>query len=203
MSENKNNVENTEKMNKSPETTEHEDSSPEENTTNDVKNKKQSKKDKKETSSEMDTELTELQDKYAMLNDKYLRLYSEFDNFRRRTAKEKLETLNSGGADLVKELLPVIDDFDRAMVSNEIVNDPEALKEGFHLIYSKLLRILEQQGLAAMDSLEKPFDTECHDAITNIPAPSDDLKGKVVDVAEKGYYYKGKIIRHAKVVVGQ
>lgn len=150
-----------------------------------------------------DSLLTELQKKYDMLNDKYLRMYSEFENFRRRTAKEKLESLRSGGASIIKDLLPVVDDFDRAMVSNELVDDPEALKEGFKLIHSKLYRILEQQGLKPMDSMEKPFDTEYHDAITNIPAPTDDLKGKVVDVAEKGYFFNDTVLRHAKVIVGQ
>lgn len=154
-------------------------------------------------SSENDTLLTELQKKYDTLNDKYLRLYSEFENYRRRTAKEKLDSLRSGGATIVKELLPVVDDFDRAIVSNDIVDDPEALKEGFKLIHNKLYRILEQQGLKPMDSMEKPFDTEYHEAITNIPAPTDDLKGKVVDVAEKGYFFNDMVLRYAKVIVGK
>ena len=147
--------------------------------------------------------LTELQEKYDTVNDKFLRLYSEFENFRRRTAKEKLEAMKTDGADLVKELLPVLDDFDRAVASNENIEDPETLKEGFVLIHSKLLRILQNKGLKSMDSLEQPFDTEYHDAITNIPAPTKDLKGKVVDVAEKGYFYNDTILRHAKVIVGQ
>lgn len=154
-------------------------------------------------SSKTEAQLTELQKKYDTLNDKYLRLYSEFENYRRRTAKEKLDSLSAGRADIVKELLPVVDDFERAQTNNAFVEDPETLKEGFELIHNKLMRILQQQGLTPMDSLEKAFDTEYHEAITNIPAPSDELKGKVVDVAEKGYFFKDKIIRYAKVIVGQ
>ncbi len=153
--------------------------------------------------SEMSVALTELQKKYDTVNDKYLRLYSEFENFRRRTAKEKLDAMLNGGAEIAKELLPVIDDFDRAVASNETINDPVALKEGFVLIHNKLLRILQSKGLKPMDSLEQHFDSEFHDAITNIPAPSEELKGKVVDVAEKGYFYNDAILRHAKVIVGQ
>lgn len=147
--------------------------------------------------------LAELQKDHDVLNDKFLRLYSEFENYRRRTAKEKLDALRNGGSDVVKELLPVLDDFDRAVASNESIDDIDTLKEGFSLIQSKLKRILEAKGLKEMDSMEKPFDTEFHDAITNIPAPTEDLKGKVVDVAEKGYFYNDMILRHAKVIVGK
>src|SRR5690606_5996547 len=143
--------------------------------------------------SEVDNTLTELQEKYDTVNDKFLRLYSEFENFRRRTAKEKLDALINGGADIAKELLPVLDDFDRAVASNENIEDPETLKEGFVLIHNKLIKVLQSKGLKSMDSLEQPFDTEYHDAITNIPAPTEDLKGKVVDVAEKGYFYNDTI----------
>ncbi len=153
--------------------------------------------------SENDDALTELQKKYDTVNDKFLRLYSEFENFRRRTAKEKLEAFKTDGADIAKELLPILDDFDRAVASNENSEDPETLKEGFVLIHHKLLRILQNKGLKPMDSHEQPFDTEYHDAITNIPAPTEDLKGKVVDVAEKGYFYNDTILRHAKVIVGK
>lgn len=147
--------------------------------------------------------LTKLQAEYDTLNNKYLRLYSEFENFRRRTAKERLETITKAGAEVIEEVLPIVDDFDRAIKSNENSEDPEALKEGFTLIHNKLMRILESQGLKPMDSMGKPFDTEYHEAITNIPAPEEDLKGKVVDVAEKGYFFHDKVLRYAKVVVGQ
>lgn len=147
--------------------------------------------------------LTELQEKYDTLNDKYLRLYSEFDNYRRRTAKEKLDMMKNAGADLLKAFLPVIDDFDRAMASNETDEDLNNVKEGFKLIHHKLMRTMEAQGVKPMDAMEKPFDTEYHEAITNIPAPDESLKGKVVDVAEKGYFYRDDVLRYAKVVVGQ
>ncbi len=162
-------------------------------------NTKDSQEDKKE---EVD-QLTELQTKYDTLNDKYLRLYSEFENFRRRTAKEKLDLMKNAGADMVAEILPVIDDFDRAINSNEKGTDEEALKEGFKLIHHKLLHLLEGKGLKPMNSINQPFDTEYHEAITNIPAPSEDMKGKVIDVAEKGYFFNDKVLRYAKVVVGQ
>lgn len=147
--------------------------------------------------------LTELQEKCDMLNDKYLRLYSEFENYRRRTAKEKLDMMKNASGDLLKEFLPVVDDFDRAMVSNETDDDIDNVKEGFKLIHSKLMRIMESKGVKPMDAMEKPFDTEYHEAITNIPAPDESLKGKVVDVAEKGYFYHDGVLRYAKVVVGQ
>jgi len=147
--------------------------------------------------------LTELQEKCDMLNDKYLRLYSEFENFRRRTAKEKLDMMKNASGDLLKEFLPVVDDFDRAMASNENDNDIDNVKEGFKLIHNKLMRIMESKGVKPMDAMEKPFDTEYHEAITNIPAPDESLKGKVVDVAEKGYFYHDGVLRYAKVVVGQ
>jgi molecular chaperone GrpE len=150
-----------------------------------------------------DKELTELQDNYDNLNNKYLRLYSEFENYRRRTAKEKLNTMRTAGADIVKELLPVVDDFDRAIASNEDTNDPEALKEAFLLIHNKLVRTLEQNGLKPMESMGNPFDTEYHEAITNLPTDDDEMKGKVVDVAEKGYFYQDAVLRFAKVVVGK
>jgi len=154
-----------------------------------------------ETAEESDV-LAELQGKYDVLNDKFLRLYSEFENYRRRTSKEKRDAVLNGGSEIAKDLLPVLDDFDRAIASNENSDNADALKEGFILIQGKLKRVLEAKGLKEMDSMAKPFDTEYHDAITKIPAPSEELKGKVIDVAEKGYFYNDKILRHAKVVVG-
>lgn len=147
--------------------------------------------------------LTELQEKCDMLNDKYLRLYSEFENYRRRTAKEKLDMMKNASGDLLKEFLPVVDDFDRAMASNETDDNIDNVKEGFKIIRNKLMRIMESKGVKPMDAMEKPFDTEYHEAITNIPAPEESLKGKVVDVAEKGYFYHDSVLRYAKVVVGQ
>jgi len=144
----------------------------------------------------------ELAIELAALNNKYLRLYSDFENYRKRTAKEKLSLIESSNRDLLSTLLPVVDDFERAINSNENTNDPEALKEGFLLIFNKFINILEMEGVKPMDAIGKPFDVEYHEAITNIPAPKKSLKGKVVDVTEKGYFLKDNVLRYAKVVVG-
>ena len=142
------------------------------------------------------------EDKFIELNDKYLRLFSEFDNFKRRTAKEKLELSKTASAAVLKDLLTVLDDFDRANESFEKATDVAALKEGVDLIYSKLFKTLESKGLKPMDSLHTEFNADIHEALTNIPAPEEELKGKVLDVIEKGYTLNDKIIRYAKVVVG-
>jgi molecular chaperone GrpE len=169
----------------------------------DAKDKAAEENSAQQEASEYEAAMTELQKKYDTVNDKYLRLYSEFENFRRRTAKEKLDLMKNAGSDFAAEILPVVDDFERAIQSNESNEDPEALKEGFVLIHHKLLHLLQNKGLKPMDSINQPFDTEYHEAITNIPAPSEDMKGKVIDVAEKGYFYNDKVLRYAKVVVGQ
>lgn len=143
------------------------------------------------------------EEKYAELNDKFLRLYSEFDNFRKRTNKEKVELIETANASLLKDLIPVLDDFERAILNNENVEDVATLKEGFTLIYNKFNANLEAKGLKPMLAKGETFDSELHEAIANIPAPSEDLKGKVIDDVEKGYYLKEKVIRYAKVVVGQ
>lgn len=142
-------------------------------------------------------------DEIAALNEKYLRLYSEFENFRRRTAKERIELIGTASSDLMVELLPILDDFDRAIQANETNEDLKAVKEGFTLIHNKVVRILEQKGLKMMKAVNETFDPELHEAVTNIPAPSKKLKGKNVDVIEKGYYLNDKVLRYAKVVVGQ
>jgi len=135
--------------------------------------------------------------------DKYMRIYAEFDNFRKRNAKERIELIKSASSNVLKEIVPVLDDFDRAIAANESNEDISAVKEGFELIKTKTFKILENQGLKAMDAVGKPFDVENHEAITNIPAPSEDMKNKVVDVIEKGYFLNDKVLRFAKVVVGQ
>jgi len=144
----------------------------------------------------------ELEIELAALNNKYLRLYSDFENYRKRTAKEKLSLIESSNSDLLSTLLPVVDDFERAINSNENTTDPEALKEGFLLIFNKFINILEMEGVKPMNAIGKPFDVEFHEAITNIPAPKKSMKGKVMDVTEKGYFLKDKVLRYAKVVVG-
>ena len=151
---------------------------------------------------EMATEPT-AEEKYAELNDKFLRLYSEFDNYRKRTNKEKVELISTANAGVLKDLIPVLDDFERAIANNETVEDAAALKEGFQLIFTKFKTTLENKGLKAMDAKGQSFDSELHEAIANVPAPTEELKGKIVDDVEKGYYLNEKVIRYAKVVVGQ
>jgi molecular chaperone GrpE len=148
-------------------------------------------------------ELAEAKKKYDELNDKYVRLFSDFDNFRRRNAQEKLTLIENAGSDIAKEMLAVLDDFDRAIENNETATDIDGVKEGFKLIHSKLFKTLESKGVKAMNSKGNAFDTDLHEAITHMPAPSEDLKGKVVEVAEKGYYFREKVLRFAKVVIGQ
>jgi len=147
-----------------------------------------------------------LEDKYkeelSQANDKFLRLYAEFDNFRRRTAKEREEARKTEGKDVIVALLPVLDDFERAIRSMENATDIVAVKEGVALIQNKMKGILSQKGLKEMQSIGSPFDADLHEAITNIPAPTDDMKGKVIDEMEKGYELNDKVIRFAKVIVG-
>ncbi len=144
----------------------------------------------------------QLNAKVEELNDKYIRLYSEFDNYRKRTQKEKVELHKTAGEDIFKVLLPVLDDFERAMIAMNEAKDITAVKEGVELIFNKLRNGLQQKGLTAMESKGQAFDADIHEAITNIPAPNEDLKGKVVEELEKGYSLNGKVIRFAKVIVG-
>ncbi|MDN3580417.1 nucleotide exchange factor GrpE [Mucilaginibacter flavus] len=143
-----------------------------------------------------------LKDELSQANDKYLRLYAEFDNFRRRTQKERAEARETEGKELIIALLPVLDDFERAQRSMEKAVDVASVKEGVTLIQNKLKNILTQKGLKEMESIGAPFDADLQEAITNIPAPTDDLKGKVIDEMEKGYTLKDRVIRFAKVIVG-
>lgn len=144
-----------------------------------------------------------MEEKYNELNDKFVRLYAEFDNFRRRTNKEKVDLISSASASILKDLVPVLDDFERALENNEKSDDIEAVKEGVKLVAHKFKSLLESKGLKQMVAKGEPFDSEFHEAIANIPAPEDSLKGKVVDDVEKGYLLNEKVIRFAKVVVGQ
>ena len=141
---------------------------------------------------ETDT-VQEMGEKLAELNDKYLRLYSEYENYRKRTNLEKADLLINGSREMMKAILPVIDDFERALAATE--------DEGVKLIYNKMLKILEQKGLKAMEVKGEKFDENLHEAITRIPAAEEAMKGTVVDVVEKGYYLNDKVLRYAKVVV--
>jgi len=146
---------------------------------------------------------TNLIDELVEAKDKYLRLYAEFENFRRRTAKEKIDLIKNAGEDIIKAMLPIVDDFDRAQKAFDKSSEVAALKEGVSLIQNKLLHTLEQKGLKVMEStIGKTFDVNEHESITNVPAPSDDMRGKVLDETERGYYLNEKILRFAKVVVG-
>lgn len=152
-----------------------------------------------------ETELSEtdkLKSEVSMLNDKYVRLYAEFDNYKRRTTKERIELLQTAGKDVIVSLLTILDDFERANKAMESASDVNSVKEGVELVHNKLISLLAQKGLKAMECIGQPFDADIHEAITNIPAPTPDLKGKVVDEAEKGYMLNDKVIRYAKVIVG-
>jgi molecular chaperone GrpE len=161
--------------------------------------KKGGDKDKEKKSKKEKTDA----EKLAELNDKYLRLTAEYDNYRRRTLKEKMELSKSAGEEILQSMLPVIDDFDRALESIDESQDIEAVKEGIHLIYNKFRDVMEQQGVKEIEAKDQEFDTDKHEAVSKIPAPSEDMKGKVVDVVQKGYYLNDKVLRFSKVVVGE
>lgn len=157
------------------------------------------KKVKKDKNTEI---IEELGIKLTEINDRYLRLQAEFDNFRKRTLKEKAELIKSGGESVLTNILPIIDDFDRALSTMTDVPEDDPAKIGFMLIYNKFKDFLKANQVTEIDAVGKEFDVEMHDAITKITAPSEDLKGKVVDVVQKGYLLNGKVIRYAKVVIG-
>jgi len=148
-------------------------------------------------------EENDLQSQYDELNKKYLLLYSDFDNFRKRSIKEKAEIISTASASVIKDVLGTLDDFERAIANNEKVEDIEMVKEGFKLISQKLLNTLVAKGLEPMNAKGEVFDADKHEAITQIPAPTEADKGKCVDVVERGYNLKGHVLRYAKVVVGQ
>jgi molecular chaperone GrpE len=150
-----------------------------------------------------ETETEQLKAQLEEQKDKYLRLMAEFDNFRRRTSKERLELIQTAGKDVIVSLLDVLDDCDRAEKQLQTTDDVKQIKEGIQLVFNKLRTALQAKGLKAMESVQTDFDVEKHEAITEVPAPSPELKGKVVDEVQKGYYLNDKIIRFAKVVVGK
>lgn len=152
---------------------------------------------------EADSENERLKDALKEQKDKYLRLVAEFDNFRKRNSKERLELIQTANKEVIIALLDVVDDCDRATEQIEHTDDINALKEGVLLIFNKLKSRLQSLGLKEMDSLHADFDAELHDAITEVPAPNENLKGKIVDNIQKGYYLNDKLIRHAKVVIGK
>ena len=143
------------------------------------------------------------EEKLAELQDRYLRLSAEYDNFRKRSLKEKIDLQKSANENLLEAILPVADDFDRAMQSVDDAKDIKAVKEGMKLISGKFKGFLNQQGVKEIEAINKEFDTDLHEAITKIPAPSKKLKGKVVDVVQKGYFLNDKVLRFSKVVIGE
>lgn len=171
----------------------------EEMTASEEKTEKQKKspKDKKEN------KITELEEKLKELSDKHLRLQAEFDNFRKRTLKEKADIIKAGGETVLTGILPVIDDFERAIQALQNVAEDDPGKKGTLLIYSKFREFLKQNNVKEIEALHQPFDVDHHEAMTKIPAPEEKLKGKVVDVIQKGYILNEKVIRYAKVVVGE
>jgi molecular chaperone GrpE len=161
---------------------------------------KKSKRPKKDKTSEL---IETLENSLAQKNDQYLRLQAEFDNYRKRTLREKMELTKSAGENLLINILPVIDDFERALKAMETATEIEPLKEGVDLIYKRFTDFIRMNGVKEIDSTEKDFNTDLHEAITKIPAPTEELKGKVVDVIQKGYTLNDKVIRFAKVVIGE
>ncbi len=167
------------------------------NSSEETGKKKKSKKEKREA------KIEELGEKLQDIQDKHLRLQAEFDNFRRRTMKEKIDLIKSGGESVLINILPVIDDFERALDSLKDVPDDDAGKQGTTLIYTKFEEFLKQNNVKEIDALHQDFDVDLHEALTKIPAPKKKLKGKVVDVIQKGYLLNEKVIRFAKVVIGE
>ncbi len=135
--------------------------------------------------------------------EKYLRLSADFDNYRKRTLKEKIELTKQAGEEIFASILPILDNLDRAMKSVEEAKDLEAVKEGMHLIYNMFKEYLQQHGVKEIEAMHQEFDTDVHDAVTKIPAPDKQLKGKVVDIIERGYFLNDKVLRYAKVVIGE
>jgi molecular chaperone GrpE len=150
-----------------------------------------------------DAEIAMLNKQIEELKDKYLRLFADFDNHKKRSIRERQEWAASAGKDIVTAILPVIDDMERALKATNENTDVNAMREGLDLVFTKFVNIMDQKGLKAVSSIGEPFDVEKHEAITEIPAPSEDMKGKVIDEVEKGYTLNDKVIRYAKVVVGK
>ena len=148
-------------------------------------------------------ELEVMTQKCTELNDKNLRLMAEFDNYRKRTLKERIDLLKTAGEKVLVDMLPLIDDFERGLKAMETSEDVQSVKDGVDLIYSKFLSFLLQNGVKAIPTENQPFDTQYHEAITTFPAPSEELKGKIIDCVAKGYTMNDKVIRFAKVVVGE
>ncbi len=165
-------------------------------------NGEETQKVKEEVEQEVDP-LVELQNQLDEAKDKYIRLSAEFDNYRKRTQREKMDLIKYGSEDVMKAILPLVDDFERAIKHSQTATDVDALKQGLVLIHGKFAEFLKNNGVHVIEAEGKELDTDLHEAITKIPAPSDELKGKIVDVVEKGYKLNDKVIRFSKVVIGE
>ena len=165
--------------------------------------KKENKKDKAHKKTKAEEDLEKAEKELAELKDKHIRLQAEFDNYRKRTLKERMELLKTASESLLVNILPVIDDFDRAIQTLEAIESDTPVKEGVNLIYNKFQEFLKQNGVKEIEAKGKDFDTDLHEAITTFAAPSEDLKGKIIDVVQKGYFLNDKVIRHSKVVIGE
>ena len=191
---------------KNPNEKEMKTANPEEMEQQEVTNLQDNQAEKAEETAAQDNvadDLAALQQKYDELNDTHLRLRAEFDNYRKRTMREKADLIKMGGESALKNLLPVIDDFERALQNIPTTEEVKALREGVELIYTKFINYLGQQGVKAIEAVGKPFDTEEFEAIATIPAPQPDMKGKVIDCVQTGYILYDKVLRHARVVVGE
>lgn len=169
----------------------------------DVESKKVTEGEETATDEESVDDIEKLRAEYEELKDKHLRLQAEFDNFRRRTIKEKADLITTAGEKVLKDLLPVVDDLDRAMESVATAQDVSAVREGLDLIVNKFNAFLASNGVAEIEAVGLDLDTDKHNAIARFAAPTEDMKGKVIDVTKKGYTLNGKVIRHAEVVVGE
>lgn len=155
-----------------------------------------------ETETQEAEEINEWEKKYNNINDSYLRLMADFDNYRKRTIKEKADLIKNAGERIIIDFLPIVDNFERALNSMKTAEDVEAVRQGVELIYNQIMSMMKANGVAVIETENAPFDTEYHEAITTIPAPTPELKDKIVDCTTKGYTMNEKVIRHAKVVVG-
>ncbi len=165
--------------------------------------KETEEQEEQEASAEEKAPIEQAQDEIAELKDKYLRSVAEFDNYRKRTLKERAELILNGGEKVLTAILPIVDDMERAIDNGQKTEDPAVLREGMELIYHKLLKVLESQGVSTITTEDADFDTDVHEAVAMVPGMGDDKKGKVIDCLQKGYKLNDKVIRHAKVAVGQ
>jgi len=165
--------------------------------------KKETRKERSHKKTKTEEQLEIVEKEIVELKDKHIRLQAEFDNYRKRTLKERMELLKTASESVLMSILPVIDDFDRAMQTMDLVEDESHIKDGIRLIYNKFQDFLKQNGVKEIEAKGQDFNTDLHEAITKIPAPTEDLKGKNVDVVQKGYYLNDKVIRFSKVVIGE